>query len=954
MKYIDKRFLIYALAAMSALPAVAQDFNEEKEDTTKVPVAFQKVNLNEVLGGVSVVDMKELTKKNYNTYALDNLQGYVAGWNGNQMWGQDDHLVLVDGVVRDVNNIKPEEIDKITFLKGAQAVVLYGSRAAKGAVLITTKRGSEGPLRINVRANTGWAVAKAFPEYLGSAEYMSLYNEACANDGVDPTYSAAEIYHSGEGTNPYRYPNLDFYSSKYVRKAYNRSDVGVEIEGGSDKAKYYANIAYYRQGDLLNFGQAKYDYVDRFDVRGNVDFRLNSWLSAYVNADVTFYNKRTPIDIDVDKDNNNTPDDYWKVATLVRPNRFSPLIPTSYLDPNAVAAWNLANGTDNIFDGSFLGGTTAETTNTFASYYAGGKNKYTSRQFQFDAGIDVDLAAVLKGLSFHTQVSVDYATSYNTSFNNTFATFSPTWSEYNGKESIVALQQHNKDKKSGIQNVGNSADNQVVNFNAHFDYENTFDNVHNFSAMLVANGFQQTKSGEYHRTSNANLGLKLAYNYDHTYFADFSAAAVHSSRLAEGHREAFSPSLSIGVDLAKFMDNSAFDNLMISGSASILNTDLGIDNYYMYSGNYTQNTNYWWGWRESVSMNPVISARGGNNDLTFLKRKELSLNVKGSLWKRMLTFDASFFTSELNGKITTPSNMYPNYFSTYWPEASFIPYLNYDNDTRTGFDFSVNYNKKFGEVDFHAGVNGTYYTTNASKRDDSNYADSYQYRQGKAIDGHWGYQCLGFFKDEADIANSPSQTALNGKIKPGDLKYKDQNGDNVIDSRDQVFLGRNGWSSATSQSMGDPFVLGMNFSASYKHFTLFVLATGRFGAYGMKNSSYYWSGSTNKYSAEVRNRWTPETASTATYPRLSQESGSNNFTNSDFWMYSTDQFNLAKVQLTYDFPSEWFNAGIVRGLSAYVSGSDLLKIAKNREILEMNVGSEPQTRFYNIGVKVNF
>ena len=156
--------------------------SEERVDSVKaddlVQVAFRKVDKNELLGGVSVLDMEDLQKTNY-TYEPQNLEGYISGWNGNSIWGMDGdndggYLVLVDGVPRDMNNIPSDEIKSISFLKGAQAVVLYGSRAAKGVILITTKRGKEGPLTVSVRANTGWHVAKAYPEYLGSAEYMTL------------------------------------------------------------------------------------------------------------------------------------------------------------------------------------------------------------------------------------------------------------------------------------------------------------------------------------------------------------------------------------------------------------------------------------------------------------------------------------------------------------------------------------------------------------------------------------------------------------------------------------------------------------------------------------------------------------------------------------------------------------------------------------------------------------
>ena len=141
--------------------------------------------------------------------------------------------------------------------------------------------------------------------------------------------------------------------------------------------------------------------------------------------------------------------------------------------------------------------------------------------------------------------------------------------------------------------------------------------------------------------------------------------------------------------------------------------------------------------RESVSLHSTNSKQGANEDLSFIKRKELSVNLKTSLWNRMITADASFFVNSIEGKIVTSTTQYPEYFFTYYPTASFRPYINYDNDRRMGFDFNVNYNKRFGKVDFTAGVTGTYYTTKATKRDEL-YQDKYQYRKGYAVDGIWG------------------------------------------------------------------------------------------------------------------------------------------------------------------------------------------------------------------------
>ena len=188
---------------------------------------------------------------------------------------------------------------------------------------------------------------------------------------------------------------------------------------------------------------------------------------------------------------------------------------------------------------------------------------------------------------------------------------------------------------------------------------------------------------------------------------------------------------------------------------------------------------------------------------------------------------------------------------------------------------------------------------------------------------------------------------LGATVRPGDLKYKDQNGDGIIDTKDQVNLGKAGW-------YGAPTTLGINLTFKYKNFTLFMLGVGSFGGHAMKSNSYWWISGNDKYSEVVRGRWTPETAATATYPRLTTQSGANNNTNSDFWMYSTSRFDLAKVQLTYDFPKSIIGNGIIKGLSVYASGNSLLTIAKERELLEMTVGDAPQSRFYNLGVQVKF
>lgn len=943
MKYIRTRIILCAVFLAPSLYARAQSpLNESHYADTDsltnvepdmVQIAYRKVNPKDLPAGVSFVNVSQLMEKNYMKYSLENMDGLVGGLTGT-LWAMDEYLVLVDGVPRDANNVMPSEIEQVTFLKSASSVVLYGSRAAKGVIYITTKKGEAGNNKINVQANTGFYVPKRYPKYLGSAEYMTLYNEARTNDGLDAIYSSEDIYNHGLGQNPYRYPDVDLYSSDYLKKSYNMSDVTAEISGGSEKARFYTNINLYNVGSLLKYGDADKDHVTRYSVRGNIDVEINEYIKSHMNANATFYDSR------------GANGDFWGAAANLRPNRVSPLIPLSYIKEDNEVAWSLVNNSNNLIGGKYLlGGTQLDPTNALADLYASGYSTFTSRQYQFDTGVDVNLKKVLEGLSFQTQFAIDYSTSYIKSYNNSYATYEPVWGNYNGEDVILSLNKYGTDKKDGVQNVAASWNRQTIAFSGQFNYKTVVNDSHNISAMLIAAGYQHSESSVYHRISNANMGLQANYNYLNKYHVDFGGAIVHSARLPKGNRQAFSPSLMLGWRLSEenFMkDSPVFDDLMFTASASILHTDLDIADYYLYESIYNQTDGASWGWADGNHNQATQSRRGQNDDLSFIKRKEISLGLRGSMLNKTLNFDLSYFSNRMEGLLTQAYSFFPSYFSSGWPVSSFIPYLNYNNYDRKGFDFSVNYNKRVNEVDLGLGVSGIYYDTEIARLEEIHEYD-YQYRKGHQISGIWGLVSYGFFDSNEDIANSPVPAF--GEVKPGDMKYVDQNGDNVIDDKDIVSLGKR-WDS--------PFTLGVNFTAKWKGFTLFALGTGYFGGTGMKSSSYYWVYGDRKYSEVVRTRWTEETKETALYPRLTTQSGDNNFRDSDFWLFSTNRFSLAKVQLTYDFPESMFRNSFIRSLSVYADAYDLLTIAKERKTLELTTGGSPQCRFYNIGFKVGF
>lgn len=960
-----KKSIINICCVFFAMSFLALTGVQAQEKNDSINVAFGKVAKQDLLGGVSIINVPELLKKDYSTYSLDGLQSFVGGYNG-YIWGQAP-LILVDGVPRSTSDIRSSEIESISMLKGANAVALYGSKAAKGVILITSKRGGDKPLGIDITANTGVYVPKSYPKYLNSADYMTLYNEAYVNDGLatsqKPLYYARDLIdNTRAGTNPYKYPDIDFFSSDYLKKAYNRTNVTSEITGSNEFARYYSNFGMDYNNSLLKFGNSKDNNYYRFNIRANVDMNLSKWLKASTDVSTIMYNSYI------------ANGDFWGASSTFRPNwfgasAFSPLIPISMLDPNNNALQTIVNNSAHVVDGKYLlAGNSSNLTNVFSDMSTGGYIKAKNRTFMFDVQLAADLSSLLKGLSFKTLYSVDYLDFYTESWSVAYAVYQPTWSTVDGKDVISQLAQYNVDKQTTTETVGNSTLSRTMSSTSQFNYNRTFGQFHNVSVNLIGWGYQtQNSAGNsagdanlstIHRTSNLNLGLQANYNYKNRYYFDFSAAEAHSAKLPLKNRNAFSPAVTLGWRISDedfFRNNVSFiENLKLTASYANLHQDIDITDgkstpteYYLYQGYYYADNNLsWYTWRDGLAgMGSPISRNGNNPDLNYVQRNEFRMGLEASLIKRLVTLDANYFLQYTNGGLATGINtVYPSYFGST-SNSVFTPYLNYNKDKRTGIDFTLNLNKKIGEVEYSLGFAGMFYSSEAIKRDEL-YVDKYRNRAGKPLDSYWGYICEGFFEDQADVASHPDQSAL-GVQKPGDLKYKDVNGDGIIDEKDQVNLGHNGWDVS-------PFSYGVNLTVKWNNFTFFMMGTGQSGAIGFKNSSYYWVKGTGKYSDVVWGRWTDGTKDKATYPRLTTTDNSNNYQNSNFWMYKTNRFNLTHVQISYDLPANIFRNSFVHALGVYLSGENLLTISKERKLMETNVGAAPQCRYFNLGAKASF
>lgn len=906
------------------------------ENNDKIQMAFRKAYKGDVVSALSVVNTEEVINYDNANWASDVLTGRTLGLLGsNSVRGigiginvaditgsglnSGNALFVVDGLPRDIESLRLSEIESITVLKDANAAVLYGSAAVNGVILITTKRGEAYKKKSDFTANYGISTPRALPKYLNSADYMTYFNKARENDGLPAQFSEEQIENFRNG-NKYRYPDVDYYSDDYVNSYKSYFDLTGEFSGGNDVAKFYSNIGWYSAGSILDFGEAANARNNIFNVRGNVDLKINNWIKTSIDGSSIFAN------------NKSQRGGFWSAAATNRPYEFTPLLPFDLINPKNEMLLARKNDVDGMY---LLGGNSSFVTNAIADAYAAGVYERIARKFSFNNRIDFDLAKLTEGLSFHTNISFDYFTRYDQTVANQYSVYEPIW--HATEDSIVGLKQHGKDARPGTQSVGNTFFNRRFGFYGLFSYDRVFDQVHHVTGSLLGYGSNFKEQGDFQGVKHTHLGLQMAYVYDQKYMVDFSSAYVNSVKLPEGNKGGFSPTLGVAWVLSAedFMASAKnVDYLKLRVTGGILNSDLPIGGFFYYDNRYSGSGSYAW-YEGQRSRSGVRSNWISNPNLGFAKRNEVNVGVEGLFFQKMLGVEFNLFYDVYNDLITRPSTIYPSFYS------DFIPYENFGSEEYRGAELGLSFNKTVGDWTFFVGANALYVTSEKTKVDEV-YDNAYQYRQGRPADATFGLEAIGLFKDQTDIDNSPIQTF--GSVKPGDIKYKDQNGDGIVDANDEIYLRR--WQA--------PLSGGLQVKVSYRDLTLFVLGEGRAGSETFMEGNYYWVDGNKKYSEIVLGAWTPETQATATYPRLSSQSNNNNFRRSSYWLYNNDYFEIRKIQLTYQLPDAVAKSLLMKSLDLFVDGSNVYQFAKNRQIRDLRTGSEPYYRTFSVGLKANF
>lgn len=886
--------------------------------TDMVNTGFGKVSKGSIANSVYSLDPKEILKYDNSADLLDMIRGNVPGMSGTNLRSMGTPAFIVDGLPRDYALISVSEIDNIVVLKDVNSAMLYGNLPLNGAVVVTTKRGKSLKKEVNVWGHYGLSTPRALPEYLSSADFMEQYNIARVNDGLPILYSDKTIDNYRNG-NPYRYPSVDYYSGEYLRDYKPSSRVMMDISGGNKVATYYSNMSWVNEGSLLDFGYGKTSR-NKFTARGNVDLKINSWINSSIDA-AGF--------IDNDKDPNSS---FWSGAATYRPDVFSPLIPIDLIDPENEL---LKASKNHINDKYLAGGNSTYNTNPITDTYLAGDGTVVWRNFSFSNRIDFDLSSVVDGLGFHTNFAFDFLNIYREYVYNNYATYAATWDE---NDKITGLVKFGEDNRTGVQQISDGYGQRRFGFYGMLDYYRTFNSVHHISANLLGYFSQYKISYDTQATKNANLGFRFTYNYANKYVADFNSALPVSSKLHPDNRVGFSPSLGLAwiISSEGFMssiDFVSFLKLKISGG--IMNTDVGITDYFLYDDRYSGTGGFSW-YEGSRGRSGTAPSFGANKNLFFEKRKDFNIGLEGELFNRLLGFDLIYFNNVRSDIITRPNTQYPSYFTSY------IPYENYNKYAYRGVELGLSIRKRIGNFGFVIGTNLMYADSEVLQMDEI-YGNDYQYRKGNPVSASYGLVSDGFFMSQDEIDGHAIQAF--GAVQPGDIKYVDLNKDGIVNDNDQKMIGK-GW---------NPFSCSINLKLTYMRFTLYVRGSGSSGGTGyLGNSNYYFVQGDVKYSKFMLNHWTEETKHTATYPRLSTKADNNNFRGSDFWLYSSDRFNLDRIQLTYSVPVKSENLIKLKALSVFANASSILTIAKNKDYMILNIGSEPQYRTFTVGLTASF
>ena len=843
--------------------------------------------------------------------------------------GRATPLILLDDVeisTADLNNIPAETIESFSILKDASATAIYGARGANGVMLITTKTGKENEkTRINVTVENSFNKPMNFPDFVNGATWMEMYNEAqlTRNPGATPKYSQLDIDNTRNQVNPYIYPDVQWKDVIFKNMNMNQR-ANVNISGGGSKASYYMSLQANHDTGLLDTKKV-YSYNNNinnwgYNFQNNISYKITSTTKIDLHMNAQIRNKKGP---------NYSTSDLFAQMLYCNPINFPVTFPAQ-------------PGDTHIRFGNAIWTGSSVRTNPYA-YMLSSFKEYNENTLNTSLKINQKLDFVTKGLS--VQAMVNWKNWASSSYNRTIEPYyyGIKGGSYNPSNptdyEIERLGTSGTDylKTSDI----SKASDQTFYLDARVNYDRQF-NLHHVTGMLMY--MQREYRSSVLPERNQGFSGRFTYDYGQRYLVELNFGYNGTERLAKKERFEFFPAVSLGwvISNEKFFEpmTKYIDNLKIRGSYGLVGSDeTGLSagaQHFLYIDQVSLNNI---GFTTGVDMNytlygPLVTnyavVNGG-----WERVKKLDIGIDLELF-RQLTITADYF-NEKRYNILLHREAWPESLGYYTAK----PWSNKGKVDNWGIELSVNWRKEFTKdlyVDFRG--NFTYTENKYVNLDEPVYPYVWKTSTGKPLSRTTGYIAQGLFSSQEEIDNSPTQN-LGSTVKPGDIKYRDVNGDGKIDGSDQVMISPYGTTPRIQYGLGmnvtyKKFDFGVFFNGSAKR-TIMISGISPFGQSDYNVMQFiaddYWSESNTNPNAK--------------YPRLGLTSSqtANNTVASTYWMRNGNFIRFKTLELGYKF-----KYGRV-----YLNGDNIAVFSPFKLWdPELSWNAYPLQRTFNIGVQLNF
>ena len=775
--------------------------------------------------------------------------------------------------------LTPQEIESITLLKDASATAIYGSKGANGVLLITTKRGTSDKIKINFSIQSGFQQPLRLPEFLGAYDYATLYNEALVNDGKSPFYTPMDLEAYKTGNDPIFHPDVDWYGT-ILRKAAPITNYNFTASGSNEYFRYFVLLnvlddrsLYRKAGNVSDF--SKNGTYTRYNFRTNIDVKLSKRLQGAVTLGGTIEDKTNP------GTSENT-SGMFDLMSSIAPNAFPVYVSTGMYGGNSMYS------------------------NPLGDLMQTGYTSYNGRSLQAIFQLKGDLGFITPGLS------VNGAVGFNTYFKS-YSKKSRQYARYsvdrdNADEIIYTTYGQNT---SLAGDESSSSQWRDYSLQASLNYNRTFNGLHNIDAIYLGSYNDYVVTGTDLSYKNIAMGGRVTYSYDKRYIGEFSFGYNGTENFPKGHRFGFFPAGSLGWILSNeafLKGNPILNYLKLRASYGIVGNDnIGgirymFDQYYDGYGYHLGNSNN--------VQDGLVQGKLANPDVTWEKEKKFNVGFEATLVNKIdVSFD--YFIQKRSNILSQPYRTVPDYLGISRPD------INIGKVDNKGLETSIRYNeigKKdltyFVETSFWYAKNKVVYNAEAIQENE------YLYGTGLIVGQPFVLEAIGFFKDEDDILKSPTQTFTD--VRPGDIKYKDQNKDGKIDSNDYYPIGYTSMPQIT---------LGLHGGITFKGFDMDIFFQGAANRTVYCGGKYYHAFQNDaKVSSIALGRWTPETAETATYPRLSSENNLNNYQASSFWQKNGNFLKLRSLEIGYTLPFQLSRKINLEKVRIFANGTNLFSL----------------------------